>query len=140
MSWFALAWCAQFVCVKAARHHLGTDEIYCSGTGCSVIIWGSCGCVRGGLLPLNLVTMNRVILTAVCGMHSRRHFPPFTRQRWRAVDAWLSVKLQWLCAVEKGDMSFKCLPVTVCSDKPQSPQSFGSLSSQGGGFFMRASQ
>lgn len=37
-------------------------------------------------------------------------------------------------AAERGDMSLMCLPVTVYSDKPQSPQSLGSLSSQGGGF------
>lgn len=41
-----------------------------------MIIFGAdVGVCKGWLLPLNLFTMNRVILTAVCGMHLRFSSP-----------------------------------------------------------------
>ncbi len=45
ISGFALARCAQFVCVKAARHHLDTDEFDWSIKGRSVIVLGWCVCL-----------------------------------------------------------------------------------------------
>lgn len=129
ISGFALVPCAQFMCVKSGVPPFGHGWILAGSLeGWSVSGWCGCGVEGSRFLWIQLQwAMLYRQLCVVCMCASPRHFPPFTRRRCKAVDAWLSVKRQWLCAVEKGNMLFKCLLVSLGSDKPQRPRLLWSL-------------